>query len=139
MNCLVFSSFLFLIPLYVFFNKSNKNNYEYGLSFLIYINFILSILFWMNPIKQSIMHKIDAFFVRVSVICITLYIMFIKNNYCQDKNTCKFIYLLIFCCFIILFYFSHYYSTRKWCCNEHLVCHCFFHIIGVIGVTIAFL
>lgn len=146
MNCLVFSSFLFLLPLYIFFNKSKKNNYEYGLSFLIYINFILSILFWLNPIKQSIMHKIDVFFARVSFVCISLYILFVKNNYLQNKNTCQItkfqfisLLILIFICISTMVYLSNYYSTREWCCNEHFICHCFFHIFAVMGITIAFL
>lgn len=73
---LLLSSLLVLLPLSLFYMKTDKNKYHYILANLLIINMILSILFWSNPVKQGLIHKIDAVFARISLICFLLYIIF---------------------------------------------------------------
>ena len=131
---LLFSSLFVLLPLSFFYFKEDKNNYEYFLALLLIINLILSLLFWSNPIKQGLIHKIDAFFARVSLICFILYIIFLKNT----TNSCKTIFLIISSIGIAMFLYGDKESSKDWCSKNHTNCHMFFHTFAFIAACCAF-
>jgi len=107
---LLFSSLFFLLPLTFFYLKPNKNNYEYILASLLIINMILSLLFWSNPVKNSLIHTIDAFFARVSVISFLIYIVFLKKN----TNLDNIIFYTLFLIGIFMFLCGGKQSSKNW-------------------------
>jgi len=133
---LITSSCFFLFPLfYVNFFAINPPIYEKYLSFLLTGNFVLSSIFWHNPRKRSLIHKLDAFLVRFSVLCIVFYIFFIKEIECQYK----FLFYVLYLLFVVFARISNRYSTKEWCSNHHITIHFIMHLIGIFGSYIAFI
>jgi len=133
---LITSSTLFLLPfLYVILFSEKSNHYEKVLSLLFVINFVFSFVFWCNPIKNSLVHKIDAIFVRISVIAVFCYISFIK----EIELDYKLIFYIIFLLFIYSALLSNKLSRKNWCSDSHVFIHFFMHLIGITGSYIAFI
>lgn len=132
---LLLSSLIVLLPLTFFYFKTNKNNYEYILANLLIINMILSLLFWYNPIKNSLIHKIDAFFVRVSLISFILYIVFLKNN----SLLCMMCFLILFLLVVLMFLYSDKESSKNWCSKNHTNFHMCLHLFGYLAACFAFI
>jgi len=134
---LILSAFLFVLPfLNIFFIRQKKwSNYEKFLSILFLINFLLSFLFWYHPVKDSIIHNLDAFFVKFSILCVFIYITFIK----QIDIFYQFIFYGMFCIFYSLAIISDACSKKEWCSIEHIIYHFCMHIIGITGSYIAFI
>ena len=126
---LLLSSLLVLLPLSFFYLKTNKNNYEYILANLLIINMILSLLFWSNPIKKGLIHKIDAFFARASLICFILYIVFLKKNSIFDKV----IFIGLFLIGVSMFLSGDKESSKNWCSKNHINFHMCFHLISFLA------
>jgi hypothetical protein len=98
-------------------------------------NFVLSVLFWNNPIEKSLIHKFDAFFARLSISLFSFYVFFLKHTFIQNK-----IYYLFFLMLSMKFFYNGtYYSQQKWCCDKHILNHMFFHLFIGIGVSYAFI
>lgn len=131
---LLMSSLFVLIPLLFFYVKTDKNNYEYILATLLVLNMILSLLFWSNPIKNGLIHTIDAFFARVSLICFIIYFVFLKENTTLQKMNC-FILLLMG---IIMFLYGNNESCKNWCSKNHTNCHMCFHLFVYLSASYAF-
>lgn len=132
---LLFTSFLILLPLSLFYFKKNKNKYEYILALLLIINLILSLLFWSNPIKNSLIHKIDAFFARVSLIFFVIYILFFKEN----NIVLNFIILILFLKGIMMFFYSDKESSKSWCSKNHINYHMCFHLFMYLAAFYVFI
>jgi len=128
----VFTSAFGIIPLSVFNLKSNKNIYEYGLTLLLMINILFTILFWSNPIKHCLMHKIDALFARISLVSFTVYICFTKNNLTIA------LFFILFSIGMGLFYGSNKESYNHWCSKNHTLYHMCFHLFMCLSVSCAF-
>jgi len=131
---LCFTSILFLTGLYFFIIKNQNQLLEYVLVTLLVICSLVSMLFWLNPIKDSQMHKTDRLVAKITITSFILYILFYK------KNSLKNLYFYIF---LILggagaFYTSRYYSSREWISNKHILSHGLAHILGIIGICYAF-
>jgi len=132
---LLFSSLFVLLPLSFFYLNPEKNNYENILAGLLLINFALSVLFWSNPIKNGLIHKIDAFFARVSVFCFIAYVVFLKKISIFHK-TLFFILLFIG---LLFFYYGSKESYKSFCFKNHSICHMFFHLFIYLAGCFAFI
>jgi hypothetical protein len=122
---------LIISILYFKFNLQEKKEtpfFEYILALLLII-IIFSQIFWNNPIKNSIMHKIDAITAKIGILSFIFYTLIYKF---------KTSYLLVLLGLCISFYFSNKYSTQEWCCDKHILCHGLLHIYCFIGSLYAF-
>ena len=98
--------------------KTNKI-IESVLAFFLVVTIILSQRFWTNPIKGSLVHRIDAMNAKVVILSCSLYTLIYKFS---------FQFCFILCLIVASAYFSNYYSMQEWCCNRHLCCHGLMHI-----------
>jgi hypothetical protein len=131
---LVISSLLLLLPILLFLRNKNKNINKNILATLLFINLILSILFWSNPIENSFINHLDALFARISFVIFTLYFLLIPDLDFYHKIL-FFIFLFIS---LLLAKYSKKHSNIKWLCNDHIKCHCTFHLVVSLGCCIAF-
>jgi hypothetical protein len=125
------STSTFILPVIYYYNTC-MNFYCYTIIMpLIVLCIICSLLFWTNPIKKNIYHKIDGIIAKITYSSVVFYTI-IKLINIQTK---KYLYeYLIFNIFVILlFLFSNYYSSKKWCCPQHIFFHTMFHIVGMIS------
>ncbi len=127
---LVWSSFLLLLN-YIYKRRNSWENYLIG---LVSINFVLSVLFWMNPVKQSWIHRIDATFAKISLIMFTTYIMFIKSISSRRKLA----YTIALSFVAIMAFFSDAFSKQEWLCRDHVMSHFAFHVFASTGTLFAF-
>jgi hypothetical protein len=132
---LVFSSSFFILPfLYLYFFVENPNPYEMSLSVLLLFNFILSTLFWHNPMKHSIIHRMDGYLAKIMVVLVFIYIAFIK----EIEKYYKFVFYGFYLLFMKMAKLSNIFSRKLWCSDIHIFCHFFMHLCGIFGVCIAF-
>jgi len=124
-----------LFPIIIFIQNYKSNIYETILASLLLVNIILSFLFWINPMKNSLMHFYDGIFAKISCILFSFYILFIKDI----EYKIKLIFFIILLLSSIIFYYSNKNSKKNWCSKEHLICHSIFHILISIGCSIAFI
>ena len=129
------STILFIIPLILCLQNSNRNVYETLLGGLLFANFVLSYLFWIDPVKNSSIHAIDALFARISILFFVLYVIFVKKT----KLIYKLLFFISLCIGSLMLYYSNHHSTKEWCSGKHIQCHFLFHIFVIICVIIAFL
>ena len=122
-----FTNLLLIVSLfYYFLYIENKPFIENILAIFLIITIIFSQLFWNNPIKNSLIHKIDAKIVICSFVLYTLLYKF------------TFIFLLVVLSVGISFYFSNYYSRQEWCSNNHIFCHGLLHTFCFIATFFTF-
>jgi len=130
------TSIFFSFYYYYYITNINKNIHEIILgSFLLPNNIILSVFFWNNPIKNSLIHKLDSIFAKITIYYCSTYYIFFKE--CTFYSKLEYILL-----FILLVYFakkSHYYSTIEWCSKNHLSSHILIHFVMICGTLLAFM
>jgi hypothetical protein len=131
----VLSGSLLWIPFIVYWINTEKNNYENVLALLLFVNIILTNLFWTNPIKNSYIHKYDSIAARLSYIAFPIYILFIKNI----GYEMKLLFLIVLLSSLFMIYHSDICSKGEWCSQEHIKCHTIFHLMSSIGSSIAFI
>ena len=127
---LVGSSFLLLFN-YIY---ERRNVWEHGLTGLVFVNFALSVMFWMNPVKGSWIHWIDAVFAKISMLMFTIYIMFMK----PIGSRRKFAYTIALAFVAVMAFFSNVYSRLEWVCRDHVMSHFAFHVFASTGTLFAF-
>ena len=127
---LVGSSFLLLFN-YIY---ERRNVWEHALTGLVLINFVLSVMFWMNPVKGSWIHWIDAVFAKISMLMFTIYIMFMK----PIGSRRKFAYTIALSFVAVMAFFSNVYSRLEWVCRDHVMSHFMFHVFASTGTLFAF-
>ena len=127
---LVLSSFLLLLN----FIYERKNVWEHGLAGLVFVNFLLSVAFWMNPVKLSWTHWVDAVFAKISLLMFTIYIMFMK----PIGSRRKFAFTIALSYVAIMAFFSNVYSRLEWTCHKHIMSHFAFHVFATMGTLFAF-
>ena len=133
---LVFSSFaLLLIPSYLMYLNANRNYVDYLLFSLLCVQFVLSLLFWINPVKNTPIHKIDAIFAKISSAIFILYIFFVK----PADTVVKYAHTLVFISTLLFLYLSNAYSTKGWCSRNHIICHFILHIFGILTAIFVFI
>jgi len=127
-SCLPLCSFVYFI------RNSKKNRSEIFLGYSLLVVFLCSQLFWYNPIRHSIIHKIDAIVAKTSIGYSIFYTVCMKklprNLFCS--------YLMIVFAMGVTFYASNYYSTKEWCCSHHIFYHFLLHLCGNIGTKYVF-
>jgi hypothetical protein len=127
---LVGSSFLLLLN-YIY---KRQNVWEHGLAGLVFVNFLLSVAFWMNPVNRSLTHRVDAVFAKASLLAFTIYIMFTK----PIGSRRKFAYTIALSYVAIMAFFSNVYSKEEWVCRDHVMSHFAFHVFASMGTLFAF-
>lgn len=145
---LCLTTLFFLLPLIAFLLKKlgvfNITNFlpvymsefitiEYLLVGLILINIIMSLLFWSNPVDGSVIHILDGFFAKFSLITFVFYTLFYK----QLSTYAIIVYLGILFVSLIFAGLSHYYSSQEWCSNLHVIFHGCMHFFFSLGVIMA--
>jgi hypothetical protein len=131
-NLVISTQFLW-IPQYLFVSNPEKNMARRVLATLLGINILVSTLFWSHPIPHSIIHRLDAIFGRLSGVIFGIY-MVIRPA--LSKKARALFFILLFDA-MIAFYMSDYYSSRDWCCPEHINWHMIFHAFIASGTALA--
>jgi len=121
-NTLRITSGLILVTFAYFIKNSKKNIHEIVIGSMMLLLFFCSQLFWRDPIRRSIIHRLDAFVAKITIIYSILYTILTKH---MEKY---WLYFTIIGCIAIAFYASNYYSSKDWCCPHHIFCHCLLHI-----------
>ena len=127
---LVGSSFLLLLNCIY----KRQNIWEHGLAGLVFVNFALSVMFWMNPVKGSWIHQVDAVFAKISLLAFTTYIMFMKPIVSRRKIA----YTIALSFVAIMAFFSDAHSRLDWVCRDHIMSHFAFHVFASTGTLFAF-
>lgn len=126
---LVASSFLLASPtIYVFY--TNGPWVEKALASMLGINAFLSIAFWSNPIKNTIVHRLDAICGRTSIVIFTAYTMFIKTNASFFAYS---MYMYFLELSVFFFMCSSIESSKEWFTKTHILYHFLFHLCIVGG------
>lgn len=123
-----------LFTLLYFYLNSNKNIAECSLAICVIFLFIFAQIFWQNPIKNSLIHKIDGIVVKILIISFILYVVLIK----KIPWTTKLAFLMITGFAISAFYLSDHFSSIEWCSECHIMFHGISHIFCFIGTIFAF-
>jgi hypothetical protein len=124
-----YTNLLLIVTIFYFLLNKRKPLIEYILASSFIPTIIFSQFFWNNPIKHSIIHKIDAIIAKTVIILCISYTLYYK--YC-------FSFLLVLLAIAISFYFSNYYSNEEWCSNKHIICHGSGHIFCFIATIYTF-
>ena len=129
-NFLLFTNLLLLYSIVYFFTNNTVHTLiEYILVSLLPFTIFFSQLFWINPIRYSVIHKIDAFIAKIVISSFIIYTLIYKYN---------FSYIILLHFIFLSFYYSNYYSSKKWCCNNHLFFHGLLHIFCFIATFYSF-
>jgi len=128
------TSLLFGVSILYFFymrkEKDARNLFgEQILATLLVPTILLSQLFWINPVKYSFVHKIDAIIAKIVIILFIFYTLLYKFKHS---------FLLVLFGIFGSFYFSNYFSTLEWCCDSHLLCHAFMHVLCFVATLYTF-
>ena len=128
------SSHLFLIPFFIYY-FTEQSRIQSILFSSLFANFVFSIAFWHDPIKGSLVHRIDAAAARTSFAMLFVFIVFLRSlswvNYIW--------FTLSLFTTVLFFYMSNTYSSYEWCCIEHILCHFMAHIFTTISILFAIL
>lgn len=128
------SSLLFLIPVVIFYDKSNKYTYEYILSLCLILNTIISFIFWSTNKKKSLIHKIDILFAKITFVLLFTILIFIKEYKCNIGIYINLLVLLI----LYIYKKSSIYSKQNWGSFNHILYHFCFHILSSLICSITF-
>ena len=140
-DVLIFTSLTFLIPLNKYYEKQNKNDFENIIAILLLINLLSSLIHWSSgdsksgPIRYTVTHKVDMEVTKILLVLMPVYILFYKENvvYCTKE---KVVVLLVLG--VLLYHMSNKESFKDYQTSNHIVPHVLFHIVALIGATIAF-
>jgi len=127
-SLLVASSILLASPtIHVFYWQPQEqvSTSEKALATMLGINASISIVFWCNPVKNTLIHRLDAICGRTSIIIFTTYIMFVKTT-ASFLAYSMYIYFLE----LSLFFFmcSSIESSKQWISKTHILYHFLFHV-----------
>jgi len=128
------SGSLFLGSFSYFLCFSKKTFHETNLGCCVLVTFICSELFWVNPIKHSLTHKIDSIVAKTSISYFVSYIYFVKVL----PQIYYYYFTLMFIGMIYYALKSHLASSKEWCSDEHIKYHFLLHIFCFIGSLYAF-
>lgn len=129
------TSGLFLIVLIIYFFSNDKILEKNILAAFLFLCFILSQLFWYNPIRNSFIHKLDKIIAKINVFLFLTYTLF----YIKLSTNVLLLYLLLAILSLYAFYRSHFFSSKEWCCNDHLFNHSLIHISAFFASTYVFI
>jgi hypothetical protein len=138
-HILIISSSVFLVPILQFLRYNNHKYFQSlvqcGLVCMLLCNYIFSVLFWWDGRPNTIIHRIDAFLARLSIVSFSSYILFFRNLELRWKA----LFLLVLQQCFRMYYFGSKASALNWCSDAHIIWHLFFHLFVGIGATFAFI
>jgi hypothetical protein len=111
---------------------------EHVIAAEIFMVIITSQLFWKNPIKDSLIHAIDAATVRITMATTILYTIFYKLAITNVWYNTMYVTLLLGVVFS--WYSSNYYymTMGGFLTENHVFCHALLHYYGWLGSMFAF-
>ena len=116
-------------------NQYYKKINESFLAIILLFCFIFSQIFWYHPVKNSWIHKIDALIARITILLFALYTIFYKKM----RISSLVLYFLLGILALCAFYRSNFFSTKKWCSDDHLLNHGLLHIAGFLAFLYVFI
>jgi len=125
-----YTNLLLCVTILCCYTKPQIQWVDHALTSLLSATIAMSQLFWDNPVKHSLIHKIDAIIAKIVICTFILYTIS-----CRYRVS----YLGILVCLFVSFYFSHYHSSKEWCSTNHIVWHGIFHIFCFISSMYAFI
>lgn len=128
------SSSLLGTSLLCFVLLSSHSLVECFLAFLLVCVLTTSQLFWYNPMRYSLLHRIDASIAKVTILCFFMYTFFIKSQ----NDIRFFVYTALFSSILIVAALSDIFSQKEWLSTSHIFCHGLLHLFGFIGTFFAF-
>lgn len=128
------SSSVLVISLSCFLLFSSHCAIECILAFLLVCVLATSQLFWYNPIRYSLLHRIDAMIAKVTIILFFIYTFLMKS---QDDLR-FFVYTALFVSILVVAALSEFYSQQEWLSTPHIFFHGLLHMFGFIGTFFAF-
>ena len=131
---LFYSSHLFLIPILYYVVIIKPTRLLSNVFSMIFMNFVFSIAFWSNPIKNSNIHYIDAVAAKTSIIVMILVTSIKRVLYQQTMKW----FIRSLSIMLLFFYLSNLYSRIEWCCKEHLITHFIGHVMATITMFFIF-
>lgn len=108
---------------------SEKNTHECILGGSLIAVYIFCILLWSNPIRYSIIHRIDGVVAKVSILYFITYTLTCKKM----ESTAQLSYYMVMVGIGSNAYLPNFYSTREWCCPAHIYYHALLHVFCFIG------
>ena len=128
---LCYTNFLLVGPIiYFLINKNEVKPWvEYVLVSFLCTTILLSQLFWYNPIRFSVIHKVDAVNAKLVIGCFIVYTLLYKY---------RLSFLFILAGIAVSFYLSNMYSNQQWCSIQHLYCHAILHLFCFVASFYAF-
>jgi hypothetical protein len=133
-NYMQITSLFFLAGVIYFASYSKKKFGECTLALVLFVCFIISEVFWSNPIRFSKQHIIDGIYAKFTIACFIVYTLCFKKMNALIKMSYIFLILLL----AATFYYSDLHSSKDWCCDEHVFYHGLMHLVGFIGSAYAF-
>jgi hypothetical protein len=130
--CITGSS-MFLSFLY-YLKYSRKNIHENVLGGSLMTTFVCSEIFWYNPIRFDIIHRIDGFVAKTSISYFIVYTLTCK----ELEYLYYYSYLCIMFGIFSSFYLSNRESSKEWCSDKHIMYHSLLHFFCFIGSLYAF-
>ena len=129
------SNGLLILSIVFYYLYSDKNQYENILAFSLVCMLVISQIFWNDPTRYSLVHKIDGLIAKIVGLIFVIYTLFYKGL--GDIELTSYVVLLYIT--ITLFLISDKHSSQEWCSQKHLRIHIIFHIMVFIGTLYAFL
>jgi hypothetical protein len=129
------TSGLFSISLILYAFTNEKGFEKNVLAFVLFICFLFSQFFWYDPIKGSLIHRVDAIIAKITAVLFVIYTFLYKNL----PSGVLFLYVLLGILSMVAIYRSDYFSTIEWCSDDHLVNHSLLHIAGFFASLYVFL
>ena len=108
--------------------------HEYILEGSLLFVYLFCILLWSNPVRYSIIHRIDGVMAKTSIVYFITYTISCKKM----ETITLYSYYVVVSGIIINAYLSNYYSNKEWCSREHIYYHALLHIFCFIGSLYAF-
>jgi hypothetical protein len=115
---------LIIVSLLFFLQFSEKNRWENILAVCLVTTLIVSQIFWNNPVRYSIIHRIDGIVAKISVSLFIGYTTFYK----KIDPILLYLFLILITWMMYFFLLSNFHSQKEWCCNSHILYHGIAHI-----------
>jgi len=132
---LMVSSMLMFLPILFYYTRGVYSIIETALATLLFFQICLALVFWYQPVKNSLIHYVDGRMAKVCIVVFSLYTLFLKNCYVEYKVT----FLMCLLISLGLFFEGNEHSKREWCCRDHIIYHCWFHIFISMGCFFTFI
>ena len=108
---------------------------ETGLAALLCLIFLTSQVFWTTTARGSMEHRIDAIFVKLTILAFLIYIIRYKRIIYNEGRiliTKSSILIFILLGFLVFFAVaSEVCSSNEWCGEAHIFYHSGLHIVGI--------